>query len=95
MFPVHQATVEAHGDSWTKPENIVTNGAYSLSEWRVNERMVMTRNTNYWNDAETIINKVTHLPIEAASASLARYRSGELDVGAFPTEQIKPLRTNG
>jgi len=92
MFPVHQATVEAHGDSWTKPANIVTNGAYSLSEWRVNERMVMTRNTNYWNDAETIINKVTHLPIEAASASLARYRSGELDVGSFPTEQIKPLR---
>ncbi|MDP6969636.1 MAG: ABC transporter substrate-binding protein [Gammaproteobacteria bacterium] len=92
MFPVHKATVEAHGDKWTQPENIVTNGAYTLAEWKINERMELTRNTNYWNDAKTVINKVTHLPIEAASASLARYRADELDFGNFPTEQIKQLR---
>ncbi len=92
LFPAHRATIETHGDKWTQPENIVTNGAYTLSDWRVNERMVAVRNTNYWNDSETVINKVTYLPIEAASASLARYRADELDFGYFPTEQIKQLR---
>jgi oligopeptide transport system substrate-binding protein len=92
LYPVHQATVEAHGDKWTQPGNIVSNGAYTLTDWRVNERMVAERNTNYWNNDETVINKVTYLPIEAASASLARYRADELDVGSFPTEQIKMLR---
>ena len=27
LFPAHRPTIEEHGDQWTRPENIVTNGA--------------------------------------------------------------------
>ena len=44
-FPVHRGTIEAHGADWTKPENIVSNGAYVLTEHVPNERSVRERNT--------------------------------------------------
>lgn len=39
--------------------NIVTNGAYTLKDWVVNERIVMERNPHYWDNAKTVINTVT------------------------------------
>ncbi|MBU1466912.1 MAG: oligopeptide ABC transporter substrate-binding protein OppA, partial [Gammaproteobacteria bacterium] len=47
MFPVPKKVVEKWGDNWTKPEHMVSNGAYKMDEWVVNEKMVFTRNTNY------------------------------------------------
>ena len=93
LFPAHQATIEAHGDKWTQPQNIVSNGAYMLTNWKVNERMDLERNTHYWNNDKTVVDKVTFLPIESESASLARYRAGEMDiVDSFPSDQLKTLR---
>ncbi len=35
LYPVHMATVQKYGDDWIKPGHIVTNGPYTLSEWRI------------------------------------------------------------
>ncbi len=40
---------------WRKVDaagNIVTNGAYTLKDWVVNERIVMERNPHYWDNAK-------------------------------------------
>ena len=39
-FPSPQKVIEEHGAEWTKPENIVSNGAYVLTEHLPNERSV-------------------------------------------------------
>jgi oligopeptide transport system substrate-binding protein len=77
--PVHRATVEQYGEQWTQPGVYVGNGAYSLKEWVVNERITLTRNKRYWDDDRTVINQVKFLPI-ADNHEIARYRSGELDM---------------
>ncbi len=41
---------------WTQLGNIVTNGAYTLKDWVVNERIVLERSPTYWNNAKTVIN---------------------------------------
>lgn len=93
LFPAHKATIEAHGDKWTQPENIVSNGAYKLTNWKVNERMDMVRNDHYWDNDKTVVNKVSFLPIESENAALARYRAGELHIlDSFPSDQLKQLR---
>lgn len=71
LSPVNKAAVEKFGDKWTQPENWVGNGAYRLKSWVVNERLVLERNTQYWDNAKTVINQVTYLPI----ASEVRARS--------------------
>lgn len=92
--PVNQKAVEAHGDKWTAPENIVVNGPYKLTSWQVNERITLERNPQYYDDAKTTINKATLLVVPAATTDVQRYKAGEIDVTAdsLPPEQYDQLK---
>lgn len=93
MKPVHKATVEKFGDKWTKPENFVGNGAFVVNKWVVNERLELTRNEQYWDNAKTVLNKVTYLPIENQVAEMNRFLSGEIDFTyELPNEHFRRLQ---
>ncbi|GAA4882259.1 peptide ABC transporter substrate-binding protein [Ferrimonas pelagia] len=92
-FPVPQRVVEEFGDRWTRAENMVTNGAYTLERWVVNERIILKRSPTYWDNANTIIDKVTYMAIESANTELSRYKAGELDfTSEIPLEHFKSLQ---
>ena len=91
-FPTHKATIEKHGADWTKPGNMVSNGAYVLTEHVINERLVRERNTKYWNNEDTILEKVVALVIPDENQGLTRYLAGELDKGPVPSGQFKKLK---
>ena len=91
-FPVHRATVEAHGAEWTKPENIVVNGAYILTEHVPSERTTRERNTMYWNNENTILDKVVTLVINDENVALTRYFAGELDQTGVPAGQYPKMK---
>lgn len=80
MKPVKQSVVEKFGDKWTLPQNYVGNGAYRLSEWVVNERIVLVRSPSYWNNSKTVIEQATFLPLSSEVSDINRYRSGEIDI---------------
>ncbi|WP_336284097.1 oligopeptide ABC transporter substrate-binding protein OppA [Citrobacter arsenatis] len=94
VSPVPKAAVEKYGEKWTQPANIVTNGAYKLKDWVVNERIVLERNTNYWDNDKTVINQVTYLPISSEVTDVNRYRSGEIDMtyNNMPIELFQKLK---
>ena len=90
-FPVHEATVTEHGDAWTQPGNMVSNGAYVLTEFVPQERMVRSRNDMYWNNDETILDEVVRLVIADENVALTRYLAGELDRTDVPAGQFPSL----
>ncbi|MDN3697990.1 ABC transporter substrate-binding protein [Vibrio clamense] len=91
--PVHKATVEKYGDKWTKPENFVGNGAFTVGNWVVNERIELVRNEKYWDNANTVLTKVTYLPIENQVAEMNRFLSGEIDfTSSLPNEHFRRLQ---
>lgn len=92
LFPTHRATIEAHGTHWTKPENIVSNGAYILTEHALNERSVRMRNPMYWDNDNTIIDKTIALVINDENVALTRYLAGELDRTEVPAGQYPRLK---
>ncbi|SDR48152.1 peptide ABC transporter substrate-binding protein [Pseudovibrio sp. Tun.PSC04-5.I4] len=91
-FPSPQAVVEKHGAAWTKPENIVSNGAYKLTKHVPQETLEMVRNTNYWDNESTIIDKVQTLVINDENVALTRYLSGEMDRTEVPAGQFPRLQ---
>ncbi len=91
-MPTHRATIEKYGDKWTRPGNMVSNGAYTLKEHVLNERLVRVRNPMYWNDKNTIIDKVVALVINDENQAFNRYQAGELDMAGVPTGQYKRLK---
>ncbi len=90
-FPSPRWAIEKHGASWTRPENIVSNGAYVLTEHIPQERSVRKRNANYWNDSATILDRVVALVINDESTALTRYLAGELDRTDIPSGQYPRL----
>ncbi|WED20889.1 ABC transporter substrate-binding protein [Vibrio sp. JC009] len=91
--PVHKATVEKFGDQWTKPANFVGNGAFVVDNWVVNERIEMVPNKHYWDNANTVLTKVTFLPIENQVAEMNRFLSGEIDfTNELPNEHFRRLK---
>ncbi|MGL5038592.1 MAG: ABC transporter substrate-binding protein [Aeromonas sp.] len=92
-YPVPKKVIEKFGDKWTQPKNMVSNGAYALKDWVVNERVEVVRNKHYWNDGKTVIDKVIYLPIQSTNAELSRYLAGEVDITYnLPIERFKQMK---
>lgn len=94
LRPVNRQAVEKWGDQWTQPAHFIGNGAYTLSEWVINEKIVVKRNPLYWNNARTVIETATFLPITAEGSDVNRYRSGEIDMtnSALPPDLFPTLK---
>jgi len=93
LFPVPQKTIAQEGDSWTSPGKLVGNGAYQLSERVVNEKIVLIRNPDYWDDAHSVLTKVTFVPINEESSATKRYRANDVDITeSFPKNMYAMLK---
>lgn len=79
-YPVHSRTVAKHGDRFTRPGNLVSNGAYVLQEWQVNTHIRLDRNPHYWDAGAVRIDTVYYYPIDDEEAEFNRFRAGEIDV---------------
>lgn len=92
LFPVPQKTIEKYGNDWTKPENLVGNGAFAMQERVVNEKIVLKPNPYYWDHKNTVLTKVTFIPINQESAATKRYLADDIDITeSFPKNMHKKL----
>lgn len=92
-FPVPQKVLEAEGDNWTQPGKLVSNGAYKLDSHDLGVQAVMSRNENYWDNENTVLETVRFITGNDQNVSLTRYLAGEIDwmdrtpAGQFPRLQ--------
>ena len=91
-FPAPKATIEKFGAEWTKPANIVTNGAYRLKEVVNGEKYVEVKDPGYWDAKNVIMSPITALVINDEDAALTRYQAGELDRTDVPAGQYPHLK---
>lgn len=95
LFPVHAGTITKFGADWIKVGNLVGNGAFTLSDRVVNEKIVLTPNQFGWDKANTVITKVTFIPINQESSATNRYLAGDLDITeSFPKQRYQKLLTD-
>ncbi|MGB5446652.1 MAG: ABC transporter substrate-binding protein [Psychromonas sp.] len=93
MMPLPQKVVEKFPQTWTKQAHIVSNGAFKLKRWILNERLEMLRNPEYWNNKQTLLNQVTYIPFESQIAAMNRYKTGEVDITSdVPAQLVDKLK---
>jgi oligopeptide transport system substrate-binding protein len=96
LQPVPVRVIEKYGDNWIKPGRIVTNGAYTLEAWRINDRIRLRKNPLYWDRAHVALETVDALPIAKANVAYNFYASGEadlvLDKGLAPPALLDTLK---
>lgn len=98
-FPVHRASIEKLGRfddravPWTRPENMVCNGPFTLKEWSPGNRVVVGRNPNYWDARHVRLNRMIFYPIQNASTQEAAFRAGQLHLTSdVPLSKIAAYR---
>ena len=91
-FPVLQSVVEENGDDWTDAGTLVGNGAYTLTEHTLGERVVMEKNDTYWDSDNTVLTRIVALTINDVNQGLTRYLAGELDRVDIPAGQYPRLK---
>ncbi len=94
-LPVHPPSVEEYGAEFVRPENMVSNGAYTFDEWVINGHIKLSKNPEF-HDAENVaIDTVYFYPTEDRSAALRRFQAGELHSNNdAPTEQMAWMKEN-
>lgn len=94
-YAVHPASVEAHGDAFVRPGNLVSNGAYQLVEWVVQSHVKLVKNPHYWDADSVTIDEVYFHATEDVAGELKRFRAGELDITqTIPKSQLAWIREN-
>jgi oligopeptide transport system substrate-binding protein len=98
-FPVHRATIEKFGridqrsTAWTRPGNLVGNGAFALSEWSPNARITVSKNPHYWDGANNGLEQVVFFPTDNPDAEERAFRAGQLHLTyGLPVEKIATFR---
>jgi oligopeptide transport system substrate-binding protein len=92
-FPVHPGAIAEFGSDFTRPENLLSNGAYKLESWEPASVLRLQRNEHYWNNAATSIDAVNYHVLTQEMTELNRFRAGEIDItGSIPPDSFATVR---
>ena len=92
-YAVSKANVEDKGADFTKPGNLVSNGAYTLAEFVPNDHVKLVKNPNFFEAASVKIDVLNYIPTEDRSTAIKRFEAGELDMNDdMPLEQLNDLK---
>ncbi len=80
FLPVPESAIEQYGQNWVKANHFKSNGAYKLKEWLINDKLELIRNTHYYRNQATHIDRVIYLPTGDQNAELNRYLTGGIDI---------------
>jgi oligopeptide transport system substrate-binding protein len=85
-YPVHRATIEKFGRIdqrgllWTRSGNLVSNGYFTLADWKPNQFVRVVKSPTYWDRDKVKLNEVFFYPIENQDTEERAFRSGQLHI---------------
>ena len=92
-FPQRRDVIEQHGDHWTDPEHIVTNGPFTLDQWHHEYKLVLQSNPDYF-DTPPGLDRIIMYVVRNPTTELTLYETGELDMAELPPVAIPHYRTH-
>lgn len=80
---------------WGHGSMVVSNGAYRLESWVVNEKISLIKNPYYWDHLSVAIDRVSFLPIEDLNTEERAFRSGQIQITAkVPPGKVEWYKRN-
>jgi len=96
LSPVNINAVKRHGHAWTRPDNMVVNGPFTLHDWVPGETIELRANP-YYHSAETVgLERVKAVFVTDPSRVLKMYEDGALQwtghgTGLLPLDRLTEL----
>lgn len=96
FFPVNRKT-DASNPHWAEQaETYVSNGPFSLKQWKHNDEVIAEKNASYW-EAEVVSLDKIQMVMVSADTELSMYQKKELDwvgspISIFPLNAVKSFQ---
>lgn len=93
-LPVRRDVVETHGNRWTRPGNIVSNGPFRLVEMKPGVHAIVERNPTWHAAGSVALDRVTFHFLTDQNLAYEWYRAGKVQwmKGTLSRDRIPELR---
>lgn len=87
--PLNQKAVEGN-ENWYADagDDYVTNGPFTLNEWRHNDTIVLKKNPEYWDADKVSLETVNIGMVESETTAATMFKAGEIDYLGAPYQTI-------
>lgn len=88
FYPVYMPSLDAsggrrqRGGPWTRPGALVSNGAFTLEDWRPNAFIRVKRNPKFWDADRVRLREILFYPTDDENTEEKDFRAGQLHVTA-------------
>jgi len=76
---VSKDVVEKFGERWSRPENIVTSGAFKLQSQRPYDELIVVKDPQNWDAANVKLDRIEFYPLDEQTTMLNLYKAGRVD----------------
>jgi oligopeptide transport system substrate-binding protein len=89
FLPQNPKAVKKYGDKYgTTPEKTVFNGPFKVKQWSPEDKLLMVKNNDYWDNKKVHLNKVNYKIIKDSQSGASLYDTGSVDDTAITSEQV-------
>jgi len=88
FWAVPKHVVDAAGDAWAEPENIITDGPYQLTDWVHDDHITLEKNEAYYATDSVQIERVVMWKFDPDEVC-DKYVSWTLDTASITAEQLE------
>jgi oligopeptide transport system substrate-binding protein len=92
-YPAREDIIQKYGDAWTEPENIVTNGPYTLEQWEHEYKLVLEANPQHF-EGKPSVDAIRIFVVQEPTTALTLYETNELDYIELPPVAIPNYKTS-
>lgn len=88
-LPVNEKVAKENA-KWTTEagEGYVTNGPFTLTEWKHSSKITLTKNDTYWDKENVALNKVNIAMVEADGTANRMFKNGDIDFLGAPYQGV-------
>lgn len=91
----HNGRMDDPDSRWTMPENLVSNGPFTLKSWRINDHIEVEKNPRYWDADAVALNGIRFLPVNNTYTEARMFFDGLMHVTyTLPPELIPYANQN-
>ena len=98
LMPLREDMVgdDINGAWAINPETAICNGPFKLTEYKTGDKMVLSKNENYWQADKVKLDAINGYMIVEESTALTKFQAGEIDFyDNCPTDEIAKLKASG
>lgn len=94
-LPAQKAAIEKFGDEYASAaDKAVYSGPFTISEWVQEQKLVLTKNENYWDKENVKLHRIEGDMLVDNNTPVQLYETGGLDMIGVPTEYLDKYRND-